>query len=386
MVEGNIFTTYILPVFTVGIVNWMFCAPLKTLQEQIKVGSLGFLNPTPWVFMFGNCFAWVSYAMVMEKGFDYKITMLLANGPGLIISIYLNLCACKLQYQDYMSGKMKEEFVKFLYEHTESGSIHTGKSSSFVKAKQFSHLVPLIGNLSVKDAVAPANHEKYMVAMSSFWLIVVSCLVFIPMTAASRTYIIGIIGNLLLIFFYASPLSTIMVVLRTRSSVTIHVPTMILNTANSSFWFVYTLFQQDPWQYVPNGIGSILGFLQIFLAFIFPRAYIEEEDFSDQSEIFEDDCDFRETMDSFISKITPKDKVKLPEYSAVADTEINVIGRKIDIPPQPQPQPQLKGGKQANYHPSSLPQSSATRKMNDSNHRTKYEPIEIGHTRTSGSF
>jgi len=309
MAEQNVFTKYVLPVFTVGIVNWMFAAPLKTLWEQNKVGTLGFLNPTPWVFMFGNCFAWVTYAMVIDKGIDYRVTMLLANGPGLVLSVYLNICACKLQYQDYMSGKMKEEFVKFLYEQMESGSMHVGGSihTSLVKTQQFSHLIPLVGNLSVKDAIAPANHEKKVVIMSLFWLVVITCLVFIPMSPENRTYIVGIIGNFLLIFFYAAPLSTIMTVLKTRSSATIHVSTMVLNTVNSSFWFVYTLFQNDPWQYVPNGIGSTLGFLQIFLACAFPRKYMEDDDFSDQSELFDNEISYEGMIDSFMSKEIPMD-------------------------------------------------------------------------------
>ena len=46
--------------------------------------------------------------------------------------------------------------------------------------------------------------------------------------------------------FHTAPLSTIMTVLRKRPSATIHTPTMVLNTANSSFWFVYALFQNGP--------------------------------------------------------------------------------------------------------------------------------------------
>ena len=48
---------------------------------------------------------------------------------------------------------------------------------------------------------------------------------------------------------------------------------MALNTANSSFWFVYALFQNGPWQCVPNGIGSVVGLVQIALACAFPNKY-----------------------------------------------------------------------------------------------------------------
>ena len=149
--------------------------------------------------MFGNCLAWVVYAMVNEMSIDYKIVGILGNGPGLILSIYFNLCACKLQYQDYMSGKLKEEFVKFLYEQEnttslsiqqqqcrggesirdENTTIRHNNSTSFIKSQKISHLIPLVANLSVNDAISPANHEISVVIMSAFWLIVITCLVFI---------------------------------------------------------------------------------------------------------------------------------------------------------------------------------------------------------------
>ena len=64
-----------------------------------------------------------------------------------------------------------------------------------------------------------------------------------------------------------------MTVLRKRPSATIYAPTMVLNTANSSFWFVYALFQNGPWQCVPNGIGSVVGLVQIALACVLPNKY-----------------------------------------------------------------------------------------------------------------
>jgi len=203
----------------------------------------------------------------------------------------------------------------------------------------------------VNDAISPANHEISVAIMSAFWLIVITCLVFIPMTAHTRTRIVAIIGNMLLVFFYAAPLSTIMTVLRTRSSATIHVPTMLLNTANSSFWFVYTLFQNDPWQYVANGIGSVVGLVQIVLACIFPNKYIEDDDFSDQSELFDEesellskDCDGDNFDDSFlIGNTFGLHKLRRSNNENTTNTQLmlsaitlddHIDSSKIELPPQ----------------------------------------------------
>jgi hypothetical protein len=78
-----------------------------------------------------------------------------------------------------------------------------------------------------------------------------------------------VIGNLL--FFYGAPLSTIATVLKTRNSRSIHVPTMITNTANGAFWCAYGFALQDYLIGVPNGVGAFLGGIQIVLCVLFPH-------------------------------------------------------------------------------------------------------------------
>merc|ERR1711923_8054 len=48
---------------------------------------------------------------------------------------------------------------------------------------------------------------------------------------------------------------------------------MITNTCNSIFWTSYALAPQinDPFIYVPNGLGVLLGSIQFVLLLIFPR-------------------------------------------------------------------------------------------------------------------
>ena len=82
---------------------------------------------------------------------------------------------------------------------------------------------------------------------------------------------IGILVNLNLVFFYGAPLSTISTVIKTRSSASIHIWTMITNTANGLFWGAYGLAVLDPFIFVPNGVGAGLGVIQIFLCVTFPR-------------------------------------------------------------------------------------------------------------------
>ena len=83
--------------------------------------------------------------------------------------------------------------------------------------------------------------------------------------------IVGIVTNLNLVFFYGAPLSTIATILKSKNTATIHIPTMLTNTISSVFWGVYGLAVLDFFIFVPNALGSHLGFLQVALYLIFPR-------------------------------------------------------------------------------------------------------------------
>jgi solute carrier family 50 protein (sugar transporter) len=119
---------------------------------------------------------------------------------------------------------------------------------------------------------APAPHEKVVIGFIFIWLTVISLLFFIPqVNQAQYTLIIGIVANVNTFFFYGAPLSTIVSVLKSRDSCSIHRRTMITNTANAVFWTAFGIGIMDWIIVIPNGLGSILGFIQIFLCLVIPN-------------------------------------------------------------------------------------------------------------------
>lgn len=48
---GTIILEYVCPAVGVVLATQMFLAPYRDVQKAIKAGSLGELNPLPWVFM-----------------------------------------------------------------------------------------------------------------------------------------------------------------------------------------------------------------------------------------------------------------------------------------------------------------------------------------------
>ncbi|KAL7436219.1 hypothetical protein ACHAXH_006889, partial [Discostella pseudostelligera] len=122
-----IFFEYICPLLGAIFANLMFSAPIRDVHMAVKQGSLGDLNPTPWAVMTGNCTGWIVYSFLLQNWFIFW-----ANAPGLIISIWLNIAAAKLQYCDRLSEDIRKSMVNFLRENEhlmgETASMNFGGS------------------------------------------------------------------------------------------------------------------------------------------------------------------------------------------------------------------------------------------------------------------
>jgi solute carrier family 50 protein (sugar transporter) len=90
----------------------MFASPLVDLQKAVHHGDIGKLNPTPWAFMLGNCFGWLTYGILVGN-----LWIFFTNIPGFLISIWLNFGAVKLLYQRHHSNEMTRCILKVLLDH-----------------------------------------------------------------------------------------------------------------------------------------------------------------------------------------------------------------------------------------------------------------------------
>jgi solute carrier family 50 protein (sugar transporter) len=213
-------------------------------RSAVVQGHLGSLNPTPWAFMLGNTFGWVTYGILKDR----NLFIFFANAPGFLMSVWLNLQATKLQYAESRNRLMDTT--------TERTSMN-----------------PTLDTEEAEAAAKPSTltQERYVVFMVVIWMMLVSFICFADLSNQMDLRIIGTADNINLVFFYGAPLSTIYTVLKQRSAATIHVPTMLTNTANGSFWAAYGVAVLDPFIAVPNAIGALLGLIQIVLCLLFPR-------------------------------------------------------------------------------------------------------------------
>jgi len=294
----TIILEHLCPSIGVIIGNFMFLAPFQDLRKAVAKGSLGDLNPLPWAFMTGNCLGWVTYSFLIQN-----IYVFFGNCPGLLLSVYFNLCATKLQYYEYGTNQMKNLLLLSEEEEKEEErnpncvsveetvvdddvleiTANENKISPKNKERLLSQLA--VGSFTKN---APAKHEQIVLGIVILWTIVISIISFgTNLEPSDRESIVGVVANINLLFFYGAPLSAIWTVLQTRNSSSIHIPTMITATVNGTFWGAFGFAIMDYYMFIPNGIGVMLGVVQMLLCFIFPRTEIVNKE---DAPLSSDDC------------------------------------------------------------------------------------------------
>jgi Sugar efflux transporter for intercellular exchange len=149
---------------------------------------------------------------------------------------------------------------------------YAGTPEQPTKSQSFEDTARIVQEVEAKNMVAPARQDTFLMANILLWLAIISLVSYA--SAFSQTtleLIVGVTVNLNIIVFYGAPLSTIATVLKTRNAVTIHIPTLILNSLNATFWACYGIAIMDPIVIVPNSCGLSLGVVQFVLCVLFPR-------------------------------------------------------------------------------------------------------------------
>ena len=281
-------TEYILldllcPSLGVMLATLTFAAPVTSLRERLNNGSsLGDLNPTPWAVMTGNCAGWIAYSYLTKDLF-----VLFANVPGLLVSMWLNFGAIKLQYmyrttcnahymhyceqQQTRSGLLRRHQRRLLVGNDASNDgrilpLQPTANDGHADQSNYDHEY----DTDIEPIPSTVPHERKVLWVLLVWLAVCSAVAHIQsLTNYQREQIVGYVVNLNLCFFYFAPLTTMVEVCRTRSSASIHRPTTLMTCLNSFFWLAYGLAVTDPFIYVPNGVGLGFGLMQAVLLCLF---------------------------------------------------------------------------------------------------------------------
>jgi solute carrier family 50 protein (sugar transporter) len=190
----------------------------------------------------------------------------------LVISIWLNIGAMKLQYYEEMIRYSSVRVTEVVRTGTgiEEDNYNNEHESADVNEEND---VVSNGDTSCLSRSPPSltSHEWKVLQILITWMVILSTTSLIPtIDGADRKFVIGVAVNLNLIFFYAAPLSSVVTILRSKSSASIHQRTMIMMSLNAFFWCVYSLAIRDYYILLPNGIGLVLGMIQMMLCVLYP--------------------------------------------------------------------------------------------------------------------
>jgi len=271
----------------------MFAAPIRDVYDATRVGHLGNLNTTPWVFMLGNCYGWVLYGFITNNLIIYCF-----SGLGFLIALWLNLQAVKLQYVTYCRNEWSQSLQKIIEDEEASRDLFTArneksqesrsalgtttttteveveanhKSLKGANADETSKLIWEMITEKTLNAKPPVAHENMVMGIAVAWIIATSVVCYAKaISHTTQEIMVGVIVNVNLIFFHAAPLSTTYTVLRTQSSATIHGPTVLLKTTKGIVFLIYGIALLDFFIIVPNGIGALLGLTMMLMQIVFP--------------------------------------------------------------------------------------------------------------------
>ena len=183
------------PILGVIITNIMWLSPLKAVRYASKWRDLGELNPIPFPLTFYNCIGWVIYGCLTK---NYIIFW--GNVFGILTSVYYSLTCLLLCTLD------------------------EAKEDKYLKLIQCSLLFSLL-----------------------FWSIVGFVVGIVIEDKAMGNFIVGILSCIGGFFYYVSPLSTMLAVVKTRDSSSIDPRMVATNFCCACLWFFYSLFSiNDP--------------------------------------------------------------------------------------------------------------------------------------------
>ncbi|XP_016651184.1 PREDICTED: bidirectional sugar transporter SWEET5 isoform X2 [Prunus mume] len=187
---------------------FLACSP--TFWRIIKLKTVADFKPDPYVATLLNCAMWVFYGMPFVH--PDSILVITINGAGLVIEfIYITI------FIIYSPGsKRKKIFIALVTEVI-------------------------------------------------FFVIVVFVVLYCFHTTKRRSLIVGIICIVFNILMYASPLTIMKMVIKTKSVKYMPFYLSLTNLLNGVVWVVYALLKFDINILIPNGLGAISGIIQLIL-------------------------------------------------------------------------------------------------------------------------
>ncbi|PKI44114.1 hypothetical protein CRG98_035492 [Punica granatum] len=119
---------------------------------------------------------------------------------------------------------------------------------------------------------APKKEKARILGVLVFVLSVITSVALVSMFGVPvkcRKLLCGLVAAIFCIVMYASPLSVMRLVIKTKSVEYMPFCLSLFVFLSGTSWFIYGLLGADPFVFVPNGLGSVLGMMQLVLYAIY---------------------------------------------------------------------------------------------------------------------
>ncbi|PKA49290.1 Bidirectional sugar transporter SWEET5 [Apostasia shenzhenica] len=201
---------------------FLFLSPMPTFLKIWRKKAVEQFSPAPYLAAVLNCSFWVLYGLPFIHPNTFLVVTI--NGTGLVLEgIYLTL------FFLFSPEELKLKVLKLL-----------------------------------------TFELVFIAAVSAMVLTLVH-------THDVRSFIVGIFCVIFSCCLYASPLSIIKLVIQTKSVKYMPFWLSLMSFVNGLCWTLYALIKFDVFIMVPNGMGALLGFIQLLLYACYCRRTTDEE-------------------------------------------------------------------------------------------------------------
>ncbi|KAG7620028.1 SWEET sugar transporter [Arabidopsis suecica] len=189
----------------------LFLSPTPTFVRIVKKKSVEEYSPIPYLATLINCLVWVLYGLpTVHPDSTLVITI---NGTGILIEIVF------LTIFFVYCGRQKQRLI-------------------------------------ISAVIA---------AETAFIAILAVLVLTLQHTTEKRTMSVGIVCCVFNVMMYASPLSVMKMVIKTKSVEFMPFWLSVAGFLNAGVWTFYALMPFDPFMAIPNGIGCLFGLAQLIL-------------------------------------------------------------------------------------------------------------------------
>ncbi|KAF8088026.1 hypothetical protein N665_0557s0026 [Sinapis alba] len=188
----------------------LFCAPIPTMIKIWKMRSVSEFKADPYVATVLNCMMWTFYGLPFVH--PDSLLVVTINGTGL--------------------------FMELVY-----------VTIFFIFATS-----PIRRKITIS-----------MVVEVVFMAVVIFCTLYFLHTTKQRSMLIGIMCIVFNVIMYASPLTVMKLVIKTKSVKYMPFFLSLASFMNGVVWVIYACLKFDPYILIPNGLGSLSGLVQLIL-------------------------------------------------------------------------------------------------------------------------